>query len=261
MRILFLGDIFGKLGRKVVTHYLKSAKSQLKPDLIIANAENSAGGIGATPDTAKEILEAGVHVLTGGNHTFHHKEFHEFLSSEPRVLRPANFPPGAPGRGFGVFAVNAESRVGVLNLQGRVFMDHLDCPFREAERILEMPEMQELPIFCDFHAEATAEKMAFWRHYSNRLCAVVGTHTHIQTADEQIQDGCAFICDVGMCGGTDSIIGMKPAPVIARLVSGMHQKYQPQENGPAQVCAVLIELDGRGRAASIQRIFERYEQF
>ena len=258
MRILFVGDIVGKPGRRILAQALPSLRREHAVDFVIANGENSAGGFGITHETFEEILAAGVQVVTGGNHTWQAREVLTLLDSDLRLLRPANYPPGTPGRGAGVFRLSPArdaSAVAVLNLQGRIFMDPLDSPFRvgweQAERL-----RQETPVIVvDMHAEATSEKIALGWYLDGRVSTVVGTHTHVQTADERIlPGGTAFISDVGMTGPRDSIIGMAREEVLQRFLTLLPARFDVAK-GPAQLNAVLLDIDGEtGRARSVERI-------
>jgi metallophosphoesterase (TIGR00282 family) len=258
VRILFIGDICGKPGRKLVARRVPALRRELALDFVVANAENSAGGAGITPSTVQELLRCGIDVLTGGNHTWHRKEAYELLDREPCVLRPANFPPGVPGRGSTVVRRNTLC-LAVLNLQGRVFMDPLEDPFRwgraEAARLREITPH----ILVDFHAEATSEKMALAWYLDGLVTAVVGTHTHVQTADERIlPGGTATITDVGMTGPAHGIIGMDREAILQRFLTHLPVRFEVAQ-GPVQFNAVVVEADETGRATAIRRIFEVYD--
>jgi metallophosphoesterase (TIGR00282 family) len=259
VNLLFIGDVVGRPGRRAVHDLLPRLRADLKLDLVIANGENVAAGIGLTADTAAEVLNAGVDLLTTGNHVYAKKEVYEYLDRSSRVLRPANYPPGAPGRGTAVVTAADGTAVGVLNLVGRVFMDPLDCPFRVAEREIQSLAEAASVIIVDLHAEATSEKMAFARHFDGQVSAVIGTHTHVQTADEKIlPGGTAFITDVGMTGPDDSIIGMSVPEVVKRFLTQMPARWQVP-NVPATLRAVLLSIDpATGRSLSIRRIAEAH---
>jgi metallophosphoesterase (TIGR00282 family) len=229
-------------------------------DFTIANGENAAGGLGVTPAVAEELLEVGVDVLTTGNHVWRHRDFAAFAESQTRVLRPANFPPGTPGRGSAVYVTANSGAVGVVNVVGRVFMDPLECPFRAADRETEALRGKTKLIVVDVHAEASSEKMAMGRYLDGRAAAVIGTHTHVQTADERIlEQGTAYITDVGMTGPRDSVIGFKPEPVVERFLTGMPTRFEVA-SGPVIVSAVVAELDPEsGRAKAIKRVVESIE--
>ena len=255
MRILMVGDVVGKPGRQAIQEWIPQLKAEHHVDFIIVNGENSAGGIGITPDIATTMLDRnGIHVVTLGNHAWGKREIYSYLDAEARLLRPANYPPGSPGQGFGVFPSPA-GLVGVVSLQGRTFMEPVDDPFRAIDAILEILHKKTRMIFIDFHAEATSEKLAFGWYVDGRASAVVGTHTHVQTADERIlPGGTAYLTDVGMTGPVDSIIGMRRDIVIPRFTGGLPARFEVAE-GDAQLCAVLVDIvPATGRASLIQRI-------
>jgi len=260
LNLLFIGDIVGKPGRMAVRACLADLVARHHVDFTIANGENTAGGLGITPAVAEELLEAGVDVLTTGNHVWRRRDFVEFAQNEPRVLRPANFPVGAPGRGADVYVTPHSGAVGVLNLVGRVFMEPLDCPFRTADREIESLHGKTNVIVVDMHAEATSEKVAMGWHLDGRVSAVIGTHTHVQTADERIlEKGTAYITDAGMTGPRDSIIGMSREAVIARFVTGMPTRFDVA-GGPVTLNAVVTSINTEtGRAHSIARLIESVE--
>ncbi|RMD51874.1 MAG: TIGR00282 family metallophosphoesterase, partial [Nitrospirae bacterium] len=216
MHILFVGDIVGKAGRKALKKTLPALVQEFRIDLIIANCENAAGGFGITENIGEEIFSTGVHVLTSGNHIWDKKEIFSYIQKEKRLLRPANYPRELPGSGsILVDVIKAKKKVGVINLQGRAFMPPLRCPFRVAEEEIAMLKDKTDTIIVDFHAEATSEKLAFANFIDGKVSAIIGTHTHVQTADEQIlPKGSAYITDVGMTGPIDSIIGMKKDKVL-----------------------------------------------
>lgn len=257
VRILFLADVFGAAGRRAIHEALPGLLGRLMPDLVIANAENVAGGFGITPPLAEGLLRSGVDVLTGGNHTWNRKEAMPYLDGEARALRPANYPAGAPGRGHGVFESRRGVKVAVINLIGRVFMTPVECPFREADRIVHEVRRETPVIFVDFHAEATSEKTALGRHLDGRVSAVVGTHTHVQTADERLlPGGTAYITDAGMTGPHDSIIGVKTELVLHRFLAQTPIRFEPSEGDP-RLSGVVVDVDSaRGRAVRIERIHE-----
>src|SRR5919198_986413 len=215
VKILFIGDIIGKPGRQVISRELHRLVDHHRVDLVIANGENAAGGFGITEETAKELFASGIHLLTSGNHVWDKKEALEFIDREGRLLRPANYPAGTPGRGSRVLSTAGGVRVAVLNLEGRVFMNNLDCPFRTADRELALLRKETPVVLVDFHAEATSEKVSLGWYLDGRASAVIGTHTHVQTADERLlPGGTAYLSDVGMTGPMDSIIGMRRDIVI-----------------------------------------------
>ncbi|MFW5868925.1 MAG: TIGR00282 family metallophosphoesterase [Armatimonadota bacterium] len=261
MVILHVGDVVGKLGRRAVGEILPPLIRKHDAGLVVVNGENAAGGNGITASIADTIFASGADVITTGNHVWAQKEIEDLIEHDSRILRPANYPPGAPGSGFGVYPSRTEgAQVGVINLQGRIFMRELDDPFRAADEILEWMREETPVILVDFHAEATSEKIALSRHLDGRVSACVGTHTHVQTADEGVfPGGTAHITDVGMTGGTESIIGVEIEPVLERFRTQMPVRFEPPRSGPAVLCAVAVEVDPQtGRSWSIERI--RIEQ-
>lgn len=255
--ILFVGDIVGRPGRRVLARLLPDLRKEVGAHLVIANGENSAGGSGITRETLRDILAAGVDVVTGGNHTWQAKEAYALLDSEPRLLRPANYPHGTPGRGAGVFEAPgaAAVRVAVLNLEGRVFMQPLRSPFEVGAEEVERLRRETPIIIVDMHAEATSEKAALAWYLDGRVSAVVGTHTHVQTADERIlPQGTAFITDAGMTGPRDSIIGMEREGVLQRFLTLLPTRFEVA-SGPAQLNGVVVDVDAEtGRALRIARV-------
>jgi 2',3'-cyclic-nucleotide 2'-phosphodiesterase len=254
MRILFIGDIFGRPGREAVARVLPGLRKERALDFVVANAENASHGAGLLPDHARELFDAGADVLTLGNHTWDKKET-DALLADPRVLRPANYPPGLPGRGAGVFQTAGGKTVAVLQLMGRHGMPTTDCPFRAADALL--PGLKAGAVFVDMHAEASSEKQAMAWHLDGRVSAVVGSHTHVQTADERVlPGGAAYLGDAGMTGPRDGVIGAKKEQAIKRFLLGVKVRYEPAE-GPSQFCAALADVDETtGKARGIQRIFE-----
>ncbi len=262
MRILFIGDIVGSPGRRIVAERLADIVAQHRVDLVIANVENAASGFGITPRLAEELLEVGVEVLSGGNHIWDRKEILDYFPHQPRLLRPANYPDSSPGSGLYIGAAKNGVRYAVLNLQGRVFMASIDCPFRTADRELARIPAEVRVVIVDMHAETTSEKLAMGWHLDGRVTAMVGTHTHVATADEQIlPQGTAYITDVGMTGPHDSVIGMDKAGILKRFLDGLPARFEVAE-GNVQMNAVLLEVDetgdlgpaGRARARSIERL-------
>lgn len=255
MKVLFIGDIVGEPGRRVLSRLLHKVVGQHSVDLVIGNGENVAGGFGLTPDTVDELYEMGVSVITSGNHAWDKKEITDRMRQDPRLLRPANYPEGVPGRGATVVESPAGERLGVLQVMGRVFMPMLDCPFQTAKREVAQLKTQTPAVIVDMHAEATSEKMAMAHFLDGDVTAVVGTHTHVQTADEGIlPKGTAYITDIGMTGPINSVIGVKKEMVIDKFLTQMPRKFEVA-SGQAVFGAVLIELDARtGKALSIQRI-------
>ena len=255
MKILFIGDVFGKSGRRALKVGLANVVAMFKADFVIANCENLAGGFGFTKETLNEVLSTGVDAVTTGNHVWDKKEALDITAADQRVLRPANYPDGVPGRGSGVFTSKSGVKVGVINLMGRVFMDSLDCPFKAAERELAKVSLDAKIILVDIHAEATSEKQAMGHLLDGRVTAVVGTHTHVQTADERLlMRGTAFITDVGMTGPIHSIIGVRPEIIMKRFMLKLPERFE-EAHGPAQFNAVLVEVDDEtGKAKGIKRI-------
>lgn len=252
-RVLFLGDICAEPGREAVKRLLPGLKAEHRADFVIANAENAAGGYGITSRLAEELLESGIDCLTTGDHAFERKESWEYFQSQPRLLRPLNYPSRAPGRGEAVFDLDG-FKLAVVNLQGRVFMKPLDCPFQRLEAVLPGLRAQTRIIVVDFHAEATAEKQVMGRLLDGRVSAVLGTHTHVQTADEQVlRQGTAYISDVGMCGAFDSILGMNADGAMTRMLHQMPVRLHPARGIP-KVNGVMVEVDEEtGRSNSILR--------
>jgi metallophosphoesterase (TIGR00282 family) len=255
MRILFVGDIVGKAGRQAIDGILEEVIADYKIEFTIANGENAAGGMGITPPIAIEMLDQGVDVLTSGNHIWAKKEIFPFLDEEVRILRPANYPPKVPGRGSGLFLSARGQEVGVLNLEGRVFMKNLDCPFRVGEKEVERLSRETKIILVDFHAEATSEKMAMGWFLNGKVSAVLGTHTHVQTSDERILDGgTAYITDVGMTGPLASVIGIRKEVALERLLTQIPWKFDVATE-EIELQGVVIEVDSKtGKSQNIQRI-------
>ncbi len=254
MRILFIGDIVGSPGRRIVADRLADIVSQEAIDLVLANGENSASGFGITPRLAEELFATGIEVLTGGNHIWDRKELLEYIPQEPRLLRPANFPEGTPGRGVFIGTARNGVRYAVLNLQGRVFMGSNDCPFRAADRELTALPSEVKVIVVDLHAETTSEKIAMGWYLDGRVSAVLGTHTHVATADEHVlPQGTAFISDVGMTGPHDGVIGMERAAILRRFLDNLPARFEVA-TGDVQMNAVLLAVDeASGRARTIER--------
>jgi len=254
MRVLFVGDVVGRPGRTSVRTLVPGLCSEYRVDAVIANGENSAGGLGATSKTLADLTAAGVDVITLGNHTWRKKELVGSIDSLSNVVRPANFPPGNPGRGH-IVATTPAGPLGVVNLQGRVFMDPLDCPFAAAEREVAAIAGRTSAIVVDFHAEATSEKIAMGWFLDGSVSAVIGTHTHVQTADERIlPGGTAYITDVGMSGPVDSVLGISRDLVIKRMRTRMPQRFVVAKTR-GWLSGLVIEIDQRtGHATYIERI-------
>ena len=254
MRVLFIGDVVGQPGRRVVAALLPDLRQEIGLDVVIANGENVAAGRGLTLRTAKELFDAGVDVLTSGNHIWDQREIIEQLDGEAPILRPANYPPGTPGKGL----LRCKGLT-VLNLQGRTFMDAIDCPFRTADALLKDAEG---PVVVDMHAEATSEKQAMGWYLDGRVAAVLGSHTHVPTADARIlPQRTAYVTDAGMCGARDSVIGFEVAAVHRRFLSQLPTRLPVEEKAGVLVLnSVLVDLDeATGRARSIQRVDREYE--
>jgi 2',3'-cyclic-nucleotide 2'-phosphodiesterase len=255
MRILFIGDIFGRPGRELVRRGLAAIVDQYRIDLVIANAENAAAGFGITREIGDQLLEYGVDVMTSGNHIWDKKEALDYIGAESRLLRPANYPAGVPGNGSYLARTSDGRSVGVINLMGRVFMLNIDDPFACALREIELLRQRTRVIFVDFHAEATSEKVAMGWHLDGRVTAVVGTHTHVQTADERVLPrGSAYITDVGMTGPHDGIIGMDRSAVLGKFLSALPHRFETARENP-RLSAVLVDADDTtGKAQSITRL-------
>ena len=256
MKLLFLGDIVGRPGRDLIRRHVRALAARHGADLVIANGENAAGGAGITRENMLEILSAGVDVITTGNHVWDKRETLEFIGNEPRLIRPANYPEGTPGFGSYIATAGNGVRVGVINVMGRIFLNAIDDPFRVAEReIARVKEHGAQVIFVDFHAEATSEKLALTYYLDGKVAAVIGTHTHVQTADERIlPGGTAALTDVGMTGPHDGVIGMDKNSVIARFVSGLPARFESASGDP-RLHGVAISVDpATGRATAIERI-------
>jgi metallophosphoesterase (TIGR00282 family) len=255
MRVLFVADVIGSPGRKVARGLVRLVRKQVRADAVVLNGENSAGGFGITPETFREFMEMGVDVVTTGNHVWDKKEALPLLTQELRLLRPANYPPGNPGRGVTVVEVGG-ARLAVMNLQGRVFMAPIDDPFRAADQLLDSLEGEADAVVVDFHAEATSEKQALARYLDGRVAAVVGTHTHVQTADDRILPrGTATITDLGLTGGLDGVIGMKYEMSLHRqLLQTRGERMQPAD-GDLHLQGAVVEIDtANGLARSIERV-------
>ena len=257
MKLLMIGDVMGKPGRQAVSALLPALRSELNLDLVIANGENAAAGRGLTEATAQQLFDAGVDAITSGNHIWDQKEIMDVLDRETAILRPMNYPPGAPGRGL-----LTQKGMTILNLQGRTFMPQIDCPFRAADAAL-AGLSEDAVIVVDMHCEATSEKLAMGRYLDGRVAAVMGTHTHVPTADTQVfPGGTAYVTDVGMVGPSESIIGNDIEAVLRRFTSGMPTRLPVASSSPTvQFNAVLVEIDERtGSARSISRVDREYQR-
>jgi metallophosphoesterase (TIGR00282 family) len=255
VKLLFIGDIIGKPGRQALSRELHRIVDRYNVDLVIANGENAAGGFGITEETAKELYKAGIDIMTSGNHIWDKKDSYEYIKREDRLIRPANYPVGTPGKGSAVVVTPGGIKVGVLNLEGRVFMNSLDCPFRVADKEIALLREETQVILVDFHAEATSEKSSLGWYLDGRVSAVVGTHTHVQTADERIlPGGTAYLTDVGMTGGFDSVIGVRKDEPIEKFLTMLPVKFEVAKN-EIRLNGVYIEVDEvSGKALAIERI-------
>lgn len=255
MKILYIGDIMGEPGRRAVGRMVPRVVSQRQVDVVIGNGENVAGGFGITPELAEELFEMGLSVITTGNHAWDKKEILDYFPHEPRLLRPANYPAGVPGNGSYVVETPGGEKLAVLQLMGRAYMPTLDCPFQVAKREVAKLKREAVAVLVDMHAEATSEKMAMGHYLDGDVVAVVGTHTHVQTADEQIlPKGTAYLTDIGMTGPLHGVIGVKKELAIEKFLTGMPKRFEVA-SGPTVFCAVLIEVDAQlGKAISIERI-------
>lgn len=256
MNVLVIGDVVGLPGRRAVASHLASLRARYRLDLVIANVENIADGAGVTPETASALFACGVDVLTNGNHAWDKREALDYIAREPRLLRPHNYPEGTPGSGWIVVAAANGHKVGVLNLMGNVFMHpHLDCPFLCADRVLAHKPADVRVVLVDFHAEATSEKAALGWYLDGRVSAVVGTHTHIPTADERVLPrGTGYITDIGMAGCYESVIGLDIQKSLRRFVHKLPERYDVAE-GPGTLCAVRLDIDEHtGRCRAIERL-------
>jgi 2',3'-cyclic-nucleotide 2'-phosphodiesterase len=261
MRILFIGDIVGRPGRELVRVGLAGLVDQYRIDLVIANAENSAAGFGITREIGDQLLDWGVDVMTSGNHIWDKKEALDYIGAESRLLRPANYPAGAPGNGSCLAQTRDGVSVGVINVMGRVFMPLVDDPFAVVLKEIEALRPRARIVFVDFHAEATSEKVAMGWHLDGRATAVVGTHTHVQTADERIlPNGTAYLTDVGMTGPHDSIIGVETEAALGKFLSGLPARFETATGNP-RLNAVIVEADEQtGRAIDIERLSYSLEE-
>jgi metallophosphoesterase (TIGR00282 family) len=255
MWVLFFGDVVGKPGRKAVREFMSRLSGRRDVDLVVANGENAAGGVGVTEAVVRELFDAGVDVLTSGNHVWDKREGLSLLQGEGRVLRPANYPPGADGRGWGVFSGRSGAPYAVVSLIGRVFMGQYDCPFRWMDA--ELPEIRRkaAAILVDFHAEATSEKRAMAFHLDGRVAAIAGTHTHVQTVDAQVlPGGTGYVTDAGMCGASPSVIGMDPKGVLRRFLLQVPTRFEVAAGEP-EAAGVFFDIDA---ASGVCRTVESF---
>lgn len=255
VKILFIGDIIGKPGRQALSRELDRLVDRHCVDLVIVNGENAAGGFGLTTETVKELFDLGVHGITSGNHIWDKKEQVSLVLANPRILRPANYPEGAVGRGSMILTTPGGIKVGVLNLEGRIYMKNLECPFRTADREIELLRQETAVIFVDFHAEATSEKAALGWYLDGRISALIGTHTHVQTADERIlTQGTAYMSDAGMTGSFDSVIGIGKEEAIRKFLTQLPVKFEVPKKD-IRLNGVVIGIDEvSGKALTIERI-------
>jgi metallophosphoesterase (TIGR00282 family) len=260
VKILFIADIVGQPGRRAVRELVPKLRQEHGINLVIANGENAAGGSGITPKTAAEIFASGVDIMTSGDHLWDQKEASELLANEKRFVRPLNYPPGTPGQGSIIFQADNLPPVGILNLQGRTFMPALENPFHAALAEVERLRQSTKIIFVDFHAEATSEKVAMARMLDGKISALIGTHTHVQTADEQIFPcGTAFLCDAGFTGPHESVIGREIEPIIKRFLTNQPQKFEVAANR-VKLQGAMVEIDdGSGRSIGIKRVSEQLD--
>ncbi|MGG5252875.1 TIGR00282 family metallophosphoesterase [Neobacillus sp. SM06] len=256
MNLLFIGDVVGSLGREMVTQYLPKLKEKYRPHLTVINGENAASGKGITEKIYRQFLDAGAQVVTLGNHAWDNREIFEFINDAKYLIRPANFPEGTPGKGIAFVKIN-DLEVAIINLQGRTFMSPIDCPFKKADELIELARKRTPFIFIDFHAEVTSEKQAMGWYVDGRVSAVIGTHTHVQTADNRIlPEGTGYLTDVGMTGPYDGILGVEKEAVLKRFLTSMPVRFDIPKSGRGQLSAVFLELDRKtGLTKKIERIF------
>lgn len=255
MKLLFIGDVVGSLGRDMVKEYLPKLKEKYHPHITVINGENAAGGRGITEKIYREFLEWGAQAVTMGNHTWDNREIFDFIDHAKYLIRPANFPEGTPGEGLKYVKLN-QFEIAIINLQARTFMSPLDCPFKKAEQLVLEAQKRTPIIFIDFHGEATSEKQAMGWLLDGKVTAVVGTHTHVQTADNRIlPNGTAYISDVGMTGPYDGILGMEREAVIHRFLTSLPVRFEVPKNGRTLLSAILLEIDEKsGKSKKIERI-------
>lgn len=246
MRILFLGDIVGRPGRHAVKKHLADIRAAEGADLVLANGENASGGLGLSAEGAKELFNAGLDGMTSGNHIWKFKDMPSYMQREERLIRPANYPPGTPGRGLAVLRLPGKPPVAMLNLMGRTYMQPLDCPFRGADALLAQLDAEHPDVrirILDFHAEATSEKISLGWHLDGRISAVLGTHTHVQTNDARLlHHGTAYLTDLGMCGPLDSCLGMSVAPILRKFLTASPERFEVA-GGPVALCGAILDID------------------
>lgn len=254
VRVLFVGDLVGRAGRRVLAEHMDRLVDHRRIDLTVVNVENAADGMGVTPEIAEDLLASGVACMTSGNHIWDKKEIRDYMQHEPRLLRPINYPQDFPGSGAWIGETAGGTRVGVINVMGRIFMPPCNDPFRSVREAVETMRKKTPIIIVDAHAEATSEKMALGWHLDGLVSAVLGTHTHVQTADERIlPGGTAYLTDVGMTGPYDSVIGMEKEAAIARFIHSVHGRLSSAKGDP-RLCAAIVEIERSGKARSIERI-------
>ncbi|SJZ31180.1 TIGR00282 family metallophosphoesterase [Selenihalanaerobacter shriftii] len=258
MKVLLIGDIVGRAGRRAVRELLPDIIDEEEIDFVIANGENAAGGFGITKKVAQELYNYGIDVLTMGNHTWDNKGIFKFIEDDQNLIRPYNYPSGTPGRGYGIYELDSGVKVAVVNLLGRIFLDNVACPFEKLEELLN--EIEADFVFVDFHAEATSEKVGLGRYFDGQVATVFGTHTHVQTADEKVlPNGTAYMTDLGLTGAVDSILGMKKEGVLKKLTTQLPQRFSVA-TGDTQFCGAVVDLDlENGLANSIIKVREVYQ--
>ncbi len=253
MKLLFVGDVVGGIGRRTLASLLPGIRDEHEPDFVVVNGENAAGGVGITQKTARELLEMGADAITLGNHAYRHREVYDLLDKEPRIVRPANYPKGSPGRGHTVVERDG-TRLGVVNLSGLVFLDAVRSPFAEVDAVLSELRGKADAVLVDMHAEATSEKVALGWHVDGKVTACVGTHTHVPTADGRVlPGGTAYITDVGMTGPRGGVIGVKRELALERFLSLTNVRFETSDEDP-WLNALLVEADGDGRATAVEQI-------
>jgi 2',3'-cyclic-nucleotide 2'-phosphodiesterase len=253
VKLLFVGDVVGGIGRRTLAELLPGLRERHRPDFVVVNGENAAGGLGITPKTARELLDLGVDAITLGNHAYRHREVYDYLDREPRIVRPSNYPKGSPGRGHTVVEANG-MRLGVVNLSGQLFLDAVRSPFAEADAVLAELRGKADAVLVDMHGEATSEKVALGWHVDGRVMACVGTHTHIPTADARVlPGGTAYVTDVGMTGPRGGVIGVKREQALERFLTLTHVRFETSDEDP-WLNAVLVDGDSSGRALSIEQV-------
>jgi len=259
VKLLFVGDVVAGIGRRTLAALLPALRDEHQPDFVVVNGENAAGGVGITPKTAQELLDLGVDAITLGNHAYRHRDVYEYLDREPRIIRPANFPKGSPGRGHTVVESNG-TRLGVINLSGQLYLEAVRSPFAEADALLaELRDSADV-VLVDMHAEATSEKVAMGWYLDGRVLAVVGTHTHVPTSDARVlPGGTAYVTDVGMTGPRGGVIGVKKEAAIERFLTLTQVRFETSQDDP-WVNAVLVEGDSDGRARSIRQLLVPAQQ-